>query len=653
MMHGHEKSDSVIVAWKPANKVLRPAVEQSVAEPATAEPVEPRAETEGNADQQSTCRAQSRISVSQALERIRKVARERKKERFTALFHHISVDLLEEAFYELKEDAAPGVDRLAWTDYEADLECKLEDLHDRVQRGAYRALPSRRVYIPKPGGRQRPLAVAALEDKIVQRAVVTLLNAIYEENFLGFSYGFWPGRGTHDALDALCVGIHSRKVSWILDADIRSFFDTVSQEWLIRFVEHRIGDRRIIGLIRKWLKAGVLEDGVVAVSDKGTGQGAVISPLLANIYLHYALDLWVMRWRRREATGDMIIVRYADDFIIGFQHEADARRFLDEMRERLRKFALSLHPEKTRLIEFGRFAAERRKRRGLGKPETFNFLGFTFICGRTRQDKFQIKRKTRRNRMRAKLKMIKEEMWRRMHQPIPEQGKWLGRVVSGYFDYHAVPTNGRALAVFGHHVTDLWRHTLRRRSQKDRITWSAGSAAAPTARCRKFRRRSFIVEPPFTLFDHLVGAGEQRRRLLETERHGREVEASPRATLLLLVAAPVVIFERRGLSLSFQDFLVRLRHRLRAGGGLQRLREPGRDRGKRHHDRDADALDDHELEHARVDGRETPILDHLFEVVGRHRHRRRQKRRLQRDCHQRAEPHHVDLERGHDRIEDG
>ena len=472
MMHGHEKSDSVIVAEKPANKAAHSAVEQSAVELAVAEPVERRAETKGNADQQSTCRAQSRVSVSQALDRIRQVAKERKKERFTALFHHISTDLLEEAFYELKEDAAPGVDRLTWMDYEADLECKLEDLHDRVQRGAYRALPSRRVYIPKPDGRQRPLAVAALEDKIVQRAVVALLNAIYEEDFLGFSYGFRPGRGTHDALDALGVGIHSRKVSWILDADIRSFFDTVSQEWLIRFVEHRIGDRRIIRLIRKWLKAGVLEDGIVAVSDKGTGQGAVISPLLANIYLHYALDLWAMRWRRREATGDMIIVRYADDFIIGFQHEADARRFLDEMRERLGKFALSLHPEKTRLIEFGRFAAERRKRRGIGKPETFNFLGFTFICGKTRQDKFQIKRKTRRDRMRAKLKKIKEEMWRRMHQPIPEQGKWLGRVVSGYFDYHAVPTNGRALAVFGHHVTDLWRHALRRRSQKDRITWA-------------------------------------------------------------------------------------------------------------------------------------------------------------------------------------
>jgi RNA-directed DNA polymerase len=470
MTNGPEKSDSAIVATKLANKA-EPFVERSAGEPYAAEPVERRAGTKGNADQQSTRRTQSRESVSQALERIRKVARERKKEKFTALHHHINIDLLEEAFFELKTNAAPGVDRLTWKDYEADLECNLEDLHARVQRGAYRALPSRRVYIPKPDGRQRPLAVAALEDKIVQRAVAALLNAIYEEDFLGFSYGFRPGRSAHDAMDALCFGIHSKKVSFILDADIRSFFDEISQEWLIRFLEHRIGDRRIIRLIQKWLKAGVLEEGVVTVGDRGTGQGSVISPLLANTYLHYALDLWAARWRRRKATGDMIIVRYADDFIIGFQHENDAQRFLDEMRERLGEFALSLHPEKTRLIEFGRFAAERRNRCGLGKPETFNFLGFTFICGKTRSGKFQIKRKTRADRMRAKLKMIKEEMWRRMHQPIPEQGKWLARVVRGYFNFHAVPTNGQALGVFRHHVTDLWRRTLRRRSQKDRMTW--------------------------------------------------------------------------------------------------------------------------------------------------------------------------------------
>jgi RNA-directed DNA polymerase len=452
MMNGHEKSDSAIVAVNPANKAAHTAEEQSAAEPVAAEPVEPRAGTKGNAGQQSTCRAQSRVSVSQALERIRKVARERKEEKLTELFHHISIDLLEEAFFELKEDAAPGVDRLTWKDYEADLERNLEDLHGRVQRGA-------------------SLAVAALEDKIVQRAVVALLNAIYEEDFLGISYGFRPGRGTHDALDALCVGIDSRKVSWILDADIRSFFDEISQERLIRFLEHRIGDRRIIRLIQKWLKAGILEDGVVSVSDRGTGQGSVISPLLANIYLHYALDLWAVRWRRRVATGDMIIVRYADDFIVGFQHESDARRFLDEMRERLQEFALSLHPEKTRFIEFGRFAAERRKRRGLGKPETFNFLGFTFICGKTRAGKFQLKRKTRQDRMRVKLRMIKGEMWRRMHQPIPVQGKWLWHVVRGYFNYHAVPTNFRALVAFRTEIAKRWHRVLNRRSERTNLNW--------------------------------------------------------------------------------------------------------------------------------------------------------------------------------------
>src|SRR5256885_615903 len=359
MMHGREKSDSAIVARKPTNKAV----------PTAAEPVERRVGAKGNANQQSTDRAQNRTTVSQALERIRKVAKEGKKEKFTALFHHISIDLLDEAFYELKESAAAGVDGLTWRDYEQNLERNLEDLYARVHRGAYRALPARRVYIPKPDGRQRPLAVAALEDKIVQRATAAVLNAIYEEDFLGFSYGFRPGRGAHDALDALAVGIDSRRVNFILDADIRSFFDEVSKDWLIRFVEHRIGDERIIRLIQKWLKAGILEDGIVAVSDKGTGQGAVISPLLANLYLHYAFDLWAERWRRREAAGNMIIVRYADDLIVGFEHETDARRFLDEMRKRLQEFALSLHSEKTRLIEFGRFAVENRKRRGLRKPE--------------------------------------------------------------------------------------------------------------------------------------------------------------------------------------------------------------------------------------------------------------------------------------------
>src|SRR6201997_1804808 len=471
MMHGHEKSDPAIVATKPANKAEGPPVARPAGEKHAAEPVERRAWTEGNADQQSTCRTQCRESVSQALERIRKVARERKKEKFTALLPHITVELLDDSFFELRREAAAGIDGLTWEAYEQDLDRNLEDLHGRVHRGAYRALPSRRRYIPKADGRQRPLAIAALEDKIVQRAVAAVLSAIYEEDFLGLSYGFRPGRGAHDAMDALCVGIHSKKVSYILDADIRSFFDEINQEWLIRFLKHRIGDRRIIRLIQKWLKAGVLEDGVVTVSEKGTGQGSVISPLLANIYLHYALDDWAVR-RRRTLTGDMIIVRYADDFIIGFQHEHEARRFLDELRERLGKFALSLHSEKTRLIEFGRFAAERRERRGLGKPETFNFLGFTFACGKTLSGKFQIKRTTRSDRMRVKLREIKGKLRRCMHEPIPEQGKWLGQVVRGYFNYFAVPTNGRALDVFRHHAIDLWRRTLRRRSQKDRITWA-------------------------------------------------------------------------------------------------------------------------------------------------------------------------------------
>jgi RNA-directed DNA polymerase len=461
MMDGREKSDLVVVAVSPANKVAR----------AAAEPGEPRTGTEGNADQQSTHRAQDRVRVSHALERVRQAARLRKKERFTALLHHVDVDLLRLAFRALKRDAAPGVDGTTWQDYEADLEPRLADLHDRVHRGAYRAQPSRRRYIPKPDGRQRPLAVAALEDKIVQRAVLGVLNAIYEEDFLGFSYGFRPRRNQHDALDALSVGISSTKVNWILDADIRSFFDTVSHDWLIRFLEHRIGDARIIRLIRKWLKAGVLEDGIVTVSETGTGQGSVISPLLANVYLHYVLDLWAERWRRREADGDMIIVRYADDLVVGFEHEADARRFRDAMRVRLEEFSLSLHPEKTRLIEFARRVAAWRAQRGLGKPETFKFLGFTFICGRSRRGNFLLTRKSRRDRMRATLKETKDELRRRMHQTIPEQGRWLAQVVRGYFAYHAVPTNYSALGAFRSHVVRLWLGALRRRSQKDGLLW--------------------------------------------------------------------------------------------------------------------------------------------------------------------------------------
>src|SRR5450631_2422326 len=422
MMNGLEKSDSAIRAKKPANKAGQPAAEW----------VEQRAGTEGNTDQPHTRRTQSRGSVSQGLERVRDAARQRKKEKFTALLHHVTVDLLRDAFLALKRHAAPGVDGVTWQDYEAGLEGHLQDLHSRVHRGAYRALPVRRRFIPKADGKQRPLGIASLEDKIVQRATVAVLNAIYEEDFLGFSYGFRPGRGQHDALDALSVAICETPVNWILDADIRSFFDKIDQSWLVRFLEHRVGDERVIRLVRKWLKAGVLEEGEWSVSETGTPQGAVVSPLLANVYLHYVFDLWAQQWRRREATGNVIVVRYADDIVAGFEHEADARRFWDAMRTRFEQFSLELHGEKTRLLEFGRHAAVQRQRRGLGKPETFTFLGFTFICGKSRRGAFLLHRKTRGDRMRARLREIKEQLRRRMHEAIPEQGRWLRAVVTGF-----------------------------------------------------------------------------------------------------------------------------------------------------------------------------------------------------------------------------
>jgi RNA-directed DNA polymerase len=464
MMHKPEKSDSVVVAAKPANKAERSA----------AEPGEPRTETKGNEGQQSTCRAQDRESVSQALERVRQVARQRKKEQFTSLLHHVDPAMLRTAFYAMKRDAAPGVDGMTWETYERDLDRRIEELYARVKNGAYRALPSRRSYIPKEDGSKRPLAVMALEDKIVQRATAAVLSAIHEEDFLGFSYGFRPKRSQHDALDALIVGISSKKVNYILDADIRSFFTEVAQQWVVRFLEHRIGDTRILRLVQKWLRAGVLEDGIVTIEEKGTGQGqgSVISPLLANVYLHYVFDLWAERWRRREATGDMIMVRYADDLVVGFQHETDARRFWNAMRDRLREFSLSLHPDKTRLIEFGRFAAQNCKKRGRSKPETFKFLGFVLMCDKSRRGDFRIRRKSRRDRMRAKLREIKEALRQRTNRPIPETGKWLAQVVAGYFAYHAVPTNGLALTAFRYHVTILWHRQLCRRSQRARLVWT-------------------------------------------------------------------------------------------------------------------------------------------------------------------------------------
>ena len=461
MMNGLEKSDLAVVAVRRANNAGAPAAERA----------EPRAGTKGNANQSRTQRTQSRASVSQGLERVRQAARQRKRQAFTALLHHVDIDLLRKAFMALKRRAAPGVDGMTWQDYETDLEHRLQDLHNRVHRGTYRALPVRRRFIPKPDGRQRPLGIAALEDKIVQRAVVTVLNAIYEEDFLGFSYGFRPGRGQHDALDALCVAIKGRRVNWILDADIKGFFDAVDHEWLLRFVRHRVGDERIVRLVSKWLKAGALDDGSWSASEQGTPQGAVLSPLLANVYLHYVFDLWAQQWRRREAKGDMIVVRYADDLVVGFEHETDARRFWDAMRERFEQFSLELHGDKTRLLEFGRYAIERRQRNGQGKPQTFNFLGFTFICGRSRRGAFLLRRHTRRDRMRAALQEVKAQLRNRRHDSIAEQGRWLRSVVTGYFAYHAVPTNAHALGAYRHHVLDLWRRSLKRRSQKDSTTW--------------------------------------------------------------------------------------------------------------------------------------------------------------------------------------
>jgi group II intron reverse transcriptase/maturase len=392
--------------------------------------------------------------------------------RFTALLHHISVDLLRNSYYNLKKGAAAGVDGMTWQEYGGNLEERLADLHGRIHSGGYHAKPSRRVWIPKADGRQRPLGIAALEDKIAQAAVVKVLNQIWEEDFLGFSYGFRPGRSQHEALDALYVGITSKKVNYVVDLDIRSFFDKVDHGHLEKFVRHRIGDERLVRLIQKWLRAGVVEDGKWFETKEGTPQGAVISPLLANLYLHYVLDLWVEAWRKKVARGEVIAVRYADDGVLGFQYREDAEKFLKELQERVRKFGLELHPEKTRLIEFGRYAAERRAKRGKGKPETFNFLGFTHICGKNHTTGyFQVYRKTIGKRMTAKLKKIRQTLRERIDEKMKDIGEWLQRVVRGYYQYHAVPDNERRMKTFRHEVLRMWWWQLRRRSQRTRWTW--------------------------------------------------------------------------------------------------------------------------------------------------------------------------------------
>ena len=438
----------------------------------SAEREEGRPQIEENTLQPNTHLTQGKERVSQGLERVRTAAREHKEMRFTALLHHMTVDLLRESFYALKRKAAPGVDGVTWHEYETGLEERLVDLHSRVHRGAYRAQPSKRKYIEKSDGRLRPLGIAALEDKIIQAATVTILNQIYEEDFLGFSYGFRPGRSQHDALDALAFAIEHKKVNYILDCDIRSFFDNLDKSWLLQFVEHRVADPRILRLIQKWLKAGVMEDGMWSDPETGTPQGSVASPLLANVYLHYAFDLWVNVWRQKRAQGEVIVVRYADDIVLGFQYQTDADRFREHLTERLKKFGLELHPDKTRRIEFGRFAEPNRKKRGEGKPETFGFLGFTHICGKTKNEKFALKRKTIAKRMSAKLKEIKQQLRTRMHDPTAQTGKWLQSVVQGYFNYHAVPGNLSQLCVFRNRVIRLWRWALRRRGQKRRPNWA-------------------------------------------------------------------------------------------------------------------------------------------------------------------------------------
>ncbi len=458
-MHEHGKSDSPVVPARPPNKVK------------AAEAAEGRGLAEGNTDGTTHPGRSAGYDAPSGLDRVREVARRDKEARFTALLHHVSLERLVMAYWALSPKASPGVDGVTWQDYGQDLVASLRDLHDRVHSGRYRARPSRRAYIPKADGRLRPLGITAPEDKIVQRALVEVLNAIYETDFLGFSYGFRPGRGPHDALDALSAGIWRKKVNWVPDADIRDFFGQLDRDWLRKFPGHRIADKRVLRLVDKWLAAGVIEDGRWSETPQGSPQGASVSPLLANIYLHYVLDLWADWWRRHVAHGDVIIVRFADDFVMGFEEYQDACRFLHDLRERFAKFGLELHPGKTRLIEFGRFAAANRQKRGAGKPETFDFLGFTHICAKMRDGRFWVRRITVSKRMRAKLAEVRDQLRQRRHQPVPEQGRWLGSVVRGHCAYYAVPGNRKAVAAFRTQVTRHWQAELRRRSQRSRLDW--------------------------------------------------------------------------------------------------------------------------------------------------------------------------------------
>jgi len=487
--HDAGESDRSIVPEKPAN---------NGGVPLPAESAEGRERTKENTKQSLLVRTQSRnsdgkafVPRSRGLLGVREAAERDKKLRFTSLLHHLTPELLRASFFNLKKQAAPGVDEQTWSDYAIDFERRIDDLVGRIHRGAYRAKPSKRTYIPKADGKVRPLGIAALEDKIVQQAARTVLECIYEQDFLGFSYGFRPRRSQHQALDALYVGITKRKVNWILDADIRGFFDNISHEWLMKFLEHRIADRRLLRLLKKWLRAGVSEDGEWSPTKVGTPQGAVISPLYANVFLHYVLDQWINQWRERYARGEVIIVRYADDLVIGFREESDARRCLADLKERFAKFGLELHPEKTRLIEFGRYAEERRAKRGEGPPETFDFLGFTHISGKTRRGDYTIHRRTSRKKFQAKLADLKEKLSRNRHADLAQVGGWLQSVVRGWCQYYAVPGNYERLRQFRDEIQKMWLRALRRRSQRGRrLTWDKFSKV-----CKRWLPTPKILHP--------------------------------------------------------------------------------------------------------------------------------------------------------------
>lgn len=483
-MNARGKSDGPIVPLSPAN---------NDAAEASAESAEGRGPARRNTNQSNLDRTpKPEHRRSRGLRGVREAARQRRELKFTNLLHHINVPLLTWSFHQLRKTAAVGVDRVSWREYEQGLEDRIGDLHGRLHRGAYRATPSKRVFIEKADGRKRPLGIPSLEDKIVQYAVRTVLQCIYEEDFVGFSYGFRPHRSQHQALDALHVAITEKRVNWILDADIEGFFDQIDRDWLVKFIEHRVGDKRIVRLILKWLHAGVIEGTAWSDTGKGTPQGAVLSPLLANVFLHYVFDLWIGQWRKRHATGDCVVVRYADDFVIGFEHEADARACLEALAERLGRFGLNLHPLKTRLIEFGRGSAAKREREGRGKCDTFDFLGFTHVCGKTRARHFALKRTTMASRMRRTLAAIKIQLERRRHDAVSQTGRWLNRVVQGWQQYHAVPDNYDRMEQFDRAITKLWRRQLQRRSQRGKSCW-------PWTRMqllvRKYLPRPRIIHP--------------------------------------------------------------------------------------------------------------------------------------------------------------